>query len=219
MNQVPTETPQVPPSPPRVVAISGIIFALLFVASLVLVRLAVPADPTDPGVWLRDVTSRNGVRLAFNLVPFTGVAFLWYMAVLRNRIGLREDRFFSTIFLGSGLLFVAMLFVVTALAQGLLDTFITGNNLPAHSETYAVGRSMAHALMNTFAMKMAAVFMFVTSTIGLRTAFLARWVSYVGFACQCLHPGHGISTGTAGRRNRKNRRPVTQVRNGRLHCK
>ena len=36
--------------------------------------------------------------------------------------------------------------------------------------------------MNTFGMKMAAVFMIVTSTIGLRTAVLARWVSLVGFA-------------------------------------
>ena len=31
-------------------------------------------------------------------------------------------------------------------------------------------------------MKMAAIFMFVTSTIGLRTAILARWVSCAGFA-------------------------------------
>jgi hypothetical protein len=36
--------------------------------------------------------------------------------------------------------------------------------------------------MNTFGMRMAAVFMFVTSTIGLRTGFLARWVSFIGFA-------------------------------------
>jgi hypothetical protein len=41
---------------------------------------------------------------------------------------------------------------------------------------------MAYALMNTFGMRMAAVFMFVTSSIGLRTAVLARWVSFVGFA-------------------------------------
>ena len=45
------------------------------------------------------------------------------MAVLRNRIGLLEDRFFATVFLGSGLLFVAMLFAAVAVARGLLDTF------------------------------------------------------------------------------------------------
>jgi hypothetical protein len=103
------------------------------------------------------------------------------MAVLRNRIGLLEDRFFATVFLGSGLLFVAMLFVAVAVSRGLLETFAAPGQPSADSETYAVGRVMAHALMNTFAMKMAAIFMFVTSTIGLRTAVLARWVSLVGF--------------------------------------
>ena len=40
---------------------------------------------------------------------------------------------------------------------------------------------MAYALMNTFGMRMAAVFMFVTSMIGVRTAVLPRWLSMVGF--------------------------------------
>ena len=173
-------------SPPRVVAISGIIFSALYITSLVLVRFTVPADPKDPGVWLTDATYRNWVRIALNLVPFTGIAFLWFMAVLRNRIGLLEDRFFATVFLGSGLLFVAMLFAAVAVSRGLLETFAVTGRLSAGSETYAVGRSMAYALMNTFGMKMAAIFIFVTSTIGLRTAVFARWVSFVGFALGLL---------------------------------
>jgi hypothetical protein len=179
MSTAPTESGK-PSAPPRIVAISGIVFSALYIASLVLLRLAVPADPTDPGAWLANPDFRNGVRIALNLVPFTGIAFLWFMAVLRNRIGLHEDRFFATVFLGSGLLFVAMLFPAAAVSRGLLDTFGTG--LPRQSETYRVGRGMAYALMNTFGMKMAAVFMFVTSSIGLRTAVLSRWVSFVGFA-------------------------------------
>lgn len=181
MNNAPTESRQVR-SPPRAVAISGIIFSILFIASLTLVRLAVPADPADPGVWLADRGLRNGVGIALNLVPFTGIAFLWYMAVLRHRIGLLEDRFFATVFLGSGLLFVAMLFAATAIARGLLDNFATDAGQPDNNETYRVCRELAYALMNTFGMRMAAVFMMVTSTIGLRTAFLARWVSFVGIA-------------------------------------
>ncbi|HYV34634.1 MAG TPA: hypothetical protein VE988_02955 [Gemmataceae bacterium] len=163
-------------------AISGIVFSAFYVVSLILLRLAVPADPSDPGVWLADPVLRNWVHIALNLVPFTGIAFLWFMGVLRNRIGLREDRFFATVFLGSGLLFVAMLFTAAAVAQGLLDTFSTGTSLPGQNETYAVGRRMGYTLMNTFGMKMAAVFIFVTSMIGLRTAVLSRWVALVGFA-------------------------------------
>ena len=173
-----------PASPPRVVAISGILFSVLYMISLVLVRLAVPADPRDPGTWLADEGFRSGVRIALNLVPFTGITFLWFMAVLRNRIGQHEDRFFATVFLGSGMLFVAMLFTSVAVARGLFDTF--GDGRPDRSEAYMVGRGMAHALMNTFGMRMAAVFMFVTSTIGLRAAIWSRWVSFVGFICGLL---------------------------------
>lgn len=181
MTSAPTESRRAP-APPRFVALSGIIFSSLYIASLVLIRLAVPADPTEPGAWLADPAFRNWVRIALNLVPFTGIAFLWFMAVLRNRIGLLEDRFFATVFLGSGLLFVAMLFAAAAVSRGLLDTFGTGASRPDQSEAYTVARGMAYALMNTFGMRMAAVFMFVTSTIGLRTAVLSRWVSFVGFA-------------------------------------
>ncbi len=155
------------------------IFSALYIVSLVLIRLAVPADPTEPGLWLADPSFRNWVRIALNLVPFTGIAFLWFMAVLRNRIGLFEDRLFATVFLGSGFLFVAMLFAAVSVARGLLETFATG--LPEQNEIYRVGRGMAYTLTNTFGTKMAAVFMFVTSTIGLRTAVLARWVSFSGF--------------------------------------
>ena len=185
MSGLPTETRQTP-SPPRVVAISGIIFSALYITSLVLVRLAVPADPKDPGIWLADPAYRNWVSIALNLVPFAGIAFLWFMAVLRNRIGLLEDRFFATVFLGSGLLFIAMLFAAVAVSRGLLETFSAVGRLSADSETYAVGRAMAHALVNTFGMKMAAIFMFVTSMIGLRTGVLASWVSFVGFALGLL---------------------------------
>ncbi len=183
MHKTPPQSPKVP-SPPRVVAISGAIFAVLYLVSLALIRLAVPADPTEPGSWLADPAFQNSVRIALNLVPFTGIAFLWFMGVLRNRIGLHEDRFFATVFLGSGLLFVAMLFTAVAVARGLVDTFAAG--LPGKSETYRLGRGMAYTLMNTFGTRMAAVFMFVTSTIGFRTAVLARWVSFLGFACGLL---------------------------------
>jgi len=43
-------------------------------------------------------------------LPFAGIAFLWFIGVLRDRLGELEDRFFATVFLGSGLLFLAMLF-------------------------------------------------------------------------------------------------------------
>ena len=68
--------------------------------------------------------TRNGARdtwlAALYLVPFAGIAFLWFLAALRRRIGRLEDQFFSTVFLGSGLMFVAMLFAASAAASAAL---------------------------------------------------------------------------------------------------
>jgi hypothetical protein len=124
------------------VAISGMIFASLYVASLVLARLAVPAHPTEAGAWLADLTLRNCVRVGLNLIPFTGIAFLWFMGLLRNRIGHFEDRFFAAVCLGSGLLSVD-----AAASQALLGTFGVEGSQAAQSDAYAVGRAMAYALV------------------------------------------------------------------------
>jgi hypothetical protein len=104
------------------------------------------------------------------------------MATLRNHIGVLEDKFFATVFLGSGLLFVAMLFVAVAASEGLLSTFAVADGSVAQSEGYRFARAMSYALTFSFGMRMAAVFMFVTSTIGLRTSVLSRSVSLIGFA-------------------------------------
>ena len=101
---------------PRAAAIAGILFSVLLIASILLLRQAVPADPLEAGAWLQ--TRADTVALALNLVPFAGIAFLWFIGVLRDRLGEREDRFFATVFLGSGLLFLAMLFFSAAVAGG-----------------------------------------------------------------------------------------------------
>lgn len=167
----------------RAAAVSGVIFAVLYVTSLVLLRIAVPADPRDPGEWLADAVRRDQVRVALNLVPFAGISFLWFMAVLRERLGLIEARFITPVFLGSGLLFVAMLFTAAAAAQGLLHAFGMESGELLASDAYRVSRGTVYGLMNPFGIRMAAVFMFVTSSMGLRVGLLPRWVVVAGFVC------------------------------------
>ena len=105
---------------PRAAGVAGIAFALLLGGALVLTRLAVPSAAESSTTWLTESGKRRAVELALNLVPFAGIAFLWFIGVIRDRIGEREDRFFATVFLGSGLLFVGMLFVGAAIAGGML---------------------------------------------------------------------------------------------------
>src|SRR5246500_3730911 len=101
---------------PRAAAVAGIIFSVLLITALTLLRLSFPPSPGTAGIWLTDSAHRAAVAVGLNLVPFAGIAFLWFIGVIRDRIGDREDRFFATVFLGSGLLFVGMLFVAAAVA-------------------------------------------------------------------------------------------------------
>jgi hypothetical protein len=113
-------------APPRGAAIAGVIFSVLMIVCLGLVRYAIPADLTIPDPWLVEPDRRRAVGLALDLVPFAGIAFLWFMAVLRSRLGELEDQFFATVFLRSGLLFLASLFGVAAAMRALVETLATG---------------------------------------------------------------------------------------------
>jgi hypothetical protein len=164
---------------PRAAAVAGIIFSVLLIAALVLLRLSVPADPRVPGSWLTDHARRTAVDVALSLVPFAGIAFLWFIGVLRDRIGRREDRFFGTVFLGSGLLFVAMLFVTAAVAGGLLAA-ASASSSPLGSDVLALGRDVTGLLLNVYSMRMAAVFTLTTVTIARRTEIVSRWLTVAG---------------------------------------
>jgi hypothetical protein len=167
-------------APPRGAAIAGVIFSLLMIFGLGFVRYAIAAASTEGGIWLAETDRRRAVELALDLVPFAGIAFLWFIGVLRNRLGALEDQFFATVFLGSGLLFVASLFGVAAVMRATVDTLAAGKFGDA---TFYFGHRMGDALFNTFAIKMAGVFIISTCTIGVKTAIMPRWIAGAGYAC------------------------------------
>ncbi|HRX01656.1 MAG: hypothetical protein KDI07_00615 [Anaerolineae bacterium] len=164
----------------RAAAIAGIVFAVLLISALGLIRISVPDDPVAAGDWL--ATSWKPVTLALQLLPFAGIAFLWFIGVIRDRIGEREDRLFATVFLGSGLLFLAMLFASAAVAGGILHMYGATPDALLKNGLYTFGRIITFEIMNVYAMKMAGVFMISTSTLALRTGILPRWMSFLGLA-------------------------------------
>ncbi len=165
---------------PRAAAIAGILFSLLLITTLVLVRIAVPGKPEDTGAWLGN--RWRIVEIALNLVPFAGIAFLWFIGVVRDRLGEYEDRLFATVFLGSGLLFLAMLFASAAVAGGILLLYGDTPRQLVESGIYAFGRTITYEIMNVYAMKMAGVFMISTSTLSLQTGIVPRWMAILGLA-------------------------------------
>jgi hypothetical protein len=167
---------------PRAAAIAGILFATLIAVAIVLIRLSLPSDPAEAGQWLSDGSRRTSMVIAVNLIPFAGIAFLWFIGVIRDRLGEREDRFFSTVFLGSGLLFVAMLFAAAAMTLGLLASFNAAPSTASEIEIWDLGSKATFALLNIFAMRMAGVFIISTCTIALRTKVINRWLAFLGLA-------------------------------------
>jgi len=177
---------------PRAAALAGIVFSVLLIAALVLLRASVPANPAVPGGWLSDAGKRTAVAIGLNLIPFAGIAFLWFIGVIRDRIGAHEDRFFATVFLGSGLLFVGMMFVAAAFAGGLIaGTSASGS---PGADTLSLGRNVTSILLNVYSMRMAAVFTLTTVTIARRTQIVSRWLVVGGLATAVvLLVGVGIS--------------------------
>ena len=100
-----------------------------------------------------------------------------------KRLGPMEDRLFASVFVGSGLLFVASLFGSAAFADAMVETVATDSARFLDSGLYHLARNLVSAFLNVFAIKMAGVFIMSSSMIAFRTAILPRWVTILGFAC------------------------------------
>ncbi len=164
---------------PRAAAVAGILFAVLLSGSLILVRATIPEEISDTGEWLTG--QRNAVLFALHMVPFAGIAFLWFIGVIRDRLGEHEDRFFATVFLGSGLLFLAMLFASAAVAGGMLVALTSAPQNVLNSTIYTFARAVTYQILNIYAIKMAGVFMISLCTLAIRVGILPRWMVYLGY--------------------------------------
>lgn len=167
---------------PRAAGIAGIIFAVLFAASLTAAR---PPRTLSTGAladWYAGDALSTLVLIGLYGIPFAGIAFLWFMGVVRDRIGESEDRFFATVFLGSGLLFVAMMFVSAACATALSLGGGVEAVTAAGPEVLRFAHALTYAFLYVYAARAAGVFMLATSTIVLRTEALPRWVAILGYA-------------------------------------
>jgi hypothetical protein len=156
---------------PWAASIAGILFSVMFTAALVLVRSQPEQSGENTAIMI------GGLYLA----PFAGIMFLWFVAVIRDQLGEREDRFFATVFFGSGLIFVALLFTTAAVVSTptTLVEFLGGAQLS--TEGQAILRALAYTLLFAMATRAAAVFMLATATIGIKSGVFPRWFALVGY--------------------------------------
>lgn len=175
--------PLIPPArrltTPRAAAVAGILFAALFATSLVLVRSSIPDDPMAGADWVQNRAGR--VTAAMSLMPFAGIAFLWFVGVVRDRMGELEDRFFSTVFFGSALLFLAMVFVSMSIAGAILASSRVVDDPAAQLVVVKFGRYVMLQISNVYALRMAGVFIISLATIWLRTGVMPRWIALLSY--------------------------------------
>ena len=166
---------------PRAAGVAGIAFAVLYVLALVFLRDTIGRGLTTERVVLNVTAGSTRALVGLYLVPFAGIAFLWFIGVVRDRIGEREDKFFATVFFGSGLLFVAMLFAAAAVIGGLVAGSRFGLATPTDVPTVGFARSVGYAFLFVYAAKAAGVFTLATSTI-IRRSRWPSWTFLSGFA-------------------------------------
>lgn len=163
--------------------VAGLIFSALLLTSLILFnQIPQPTEGQDLLVWFEQEASSVISLVTLYLVPFAGITFLWFMAVLRDHAGSRQDRFFDTVMLGSGFIFVAMLFAGAGAYGSVLGAASGGGVVEITSDMVGFSRSLGFALLNVYGARAAGVFTMVSSSLILRTGFLPRWVAILGIA-------------------------------------
>jgi hypothetical protein len=164
-------------------AIAGVAYAILAVVGLVLLSRFPDLNQTDEQIsaWFDDPANRTGLVLGLNLIAISSIAFLWFVAVIRRRLGELEDRFFGTVFFGSSIaLVVVWLASAAALASpAVAITVHDGASVSHASASSAAGLGAAFLLV--VAPRIQAVFVITTSTLFLRSRVLPRWLAIAGY--------------------------------------
>ena len=170
---------------PRSAALAGILFSGLLIASMLLItgitKVPLAEISTD---WLE--TRANSVSLALSLVPFAGIAFFWFTGVIRDHIGDREDRFFATVFLGSGISFVVLMFIWAATAGAVFGSFSLAADLLTDEDIFIFGFVFMNEILGNYILRIAGVYMFSIGTIWTRAAVMPRWLTIITYILALL---------------------------------
>ncbi len=165
---------------PRSAALAGIVFSLLMIASMILLYRSVTASLADiDREWLESWSGAASVVLV--LVPFAGIAFLWFTGVMRDLMGNLEDKFFSTIFLGSGIILVVMMYVWAATVGTIFGTYALAAEVPIDKDVYLYGLVFMNQIIGNYFQRMAAVYMLSIGSLWTRTKVVPRWLTIVTY--------------------------------------
>lgn len=165
---------------PRSAALAGILFSLLMGTSMILLRTGAIVDPAKiDGEWLD--TQSSAVAVVLVLIPFAGIAFLWFTGVMRDLLGELEDKFFATVFLGSGIILVVMMFVWGAAFGAVFGTYQVVAGALNDFDVFFYATAFANQIIGNYFLRMASVYMLSIGSLWTRTKVVPRWLTIVTY--------------------------------------
>ena len=161
-------------------AVAGVAYALAAGAVLLIID-SIPKGMSETQwiEWVSDSANTTPVYWSATLASIAGVAFLWFIAVIRRRLGKREDKFFASVFWGSALVYLGLWLVAVSLvaAPAVLDS-LTGATMTWGG--YLVVEGTAGTLLVYVGPRIQAVFVASSSVMFLRTGVVPKWLGLVG---------------------------------------
>jgi hypothetical protein len=164
-------------------ALAGLAHAVLYVIAISLMTRA-PSPPADHAAradWFLQVENQRLMVTALNLLVLSTIAFLWFVAVIRRRVGERENRFFGTVFLASALLLAALWLVGATLYTAPAFAAYTFGYEPTEGDI-ALWHGAAVAMLLVLVARLQAVFILTATTVVRLSGAFPRWVVVVGYA-------------------------------------
>ena len=158
---------------PRSAGFAGVLFALMQIGGMIVIN-SIEKPLEFSREWISSWSGPSTVVLF--LVPFSGIAFLWFTGVMRDLIGDREDRFFGTVFLGSGLLYVGLMFVWAAMFGAIFRSLVIAPNLLEDNDIFIFGFAFMNEIIGNYLVRMAGVYMLSTGTIWIRSGVAPIWL-------------------------------------------
>lgn len=167
-----------PLATPTWAGVAGLSYGVIMLFVLTLRHLSVPEAPTTVD-WTLNPSGLRAAGIATTLLPFAGIAFLWFIGVLRSELGDREDKFFATVMMGSGLLYVAMTFMSGATSGALL--LLVNSGYPGTDHTLGALQTLTMEIAGTYGARMAAVFVLSVTTIGRKAQIMSKPIVVIGY--------------------------------------
>jgi hypothetical protein len=160
-------------------AVVGAVHAVLFLVSWWLLsdRPGPTASVEEIGEFYGSAASRRVLLVGLYLMPFAGIAFIWFVVALRMWVegtSRRVNILLSNIQLVTGILYVALFFAAAASSSVLAASveFSDGEIDPVVAHQFP---QFGSTLLLVFALCMAAMFVFTTSTIGRTSRVVPAW--------------------------------------------